>query len=99
MCAADILVSDYSSLVFEYSILHRPMIFFAYDLEEYDNSRSYYYDYKTFVPGPIAKTDDEVISYILKGTDMSKVKAFREKFMSACDGNSTKRIAEYTMKN
>lgn len=99
MCAADILVSDYSSLVFEYSLLHRPMIFFAYDLEEYDTTRSYYYDYKTFVPGPIASTDDEVLDYILNGTDMSKVQAFREKFMSACDGNSTKRIAEYTIKN
>ncbi len=99
MCAADILVSDYSSLVFEYSLLDRPMIFFAYDLEEYDNSRSYYYNYKDFVPGPIASTDDEVIDYILNGTDMSKVKQFREKFMSACDGNSTQRIAQYTMKN
>lgn len=98
MCAADILVSDYSSLVFEYSLLDRPMIFFAYDLEEYDNSRSYYYDYKNFVPGPIARTDDEVISYILGQPDMSKVKQFREKFMSACDGNSARRIAQYTMK-
>lgn len=75
------------------------MIFFAYDLEEYDTARSYYYDYKTFVPGPIAYTDDEVIDYILNGTDMSKVEAFKERFMSACDGNSTQRIAQYTMQN
>lgn len=97
MCAADILVSDYSSLVFEYSLLQRPMIFFAYDLEEYDTKRSYYYDYMDFVPGPIASTDDEVFGYISCGTDMSKIRDFREKFMSACDGNSAKRIAEYTM--
>lgn len=97
MCAADILVSDYSSLVFEYSLLQRPMIFFAYDLEEYDNSRSYYYDYKEFVPGPIARTDDEVFDYIINGTDMSEIKDFKDRFMSACDGNSTERIAEYTM--
>ena len=97
MCAADILISDYSSLVFEYSLLDRPMIFLAYDLEEYDSTRSYYYDYRSFVPGPIARNDDQVIDFILNGTDMSKVKDFREKFMSACDGNSTKRIAEYTM--
>jgi CDP-glycerol glycerophosphotransferase (TagB/SpsB family) len=99
MCAADILISDYSSLVFEYSLLQRPMIFFAYDLEEYDTARSYYYDYRSFVPGPIASTDDEVIDYILNGTDMSKVQTFREKFMSACDGNSAKRITEYTINN
>ncbi len=98
MCAADVLVSDYSSLVFEYSLLQRPMIFFAYDLEEYDNNRSYYYEYRDFVPGPIASTDDEVLDYIRNGTDMSKISAFRERFMSGCDGNSTKRIAEYTMK-
>ncbi len=98
MCGADVLISDYSSLVFEYSLLQRPMIFFAYDLEEYDSLRSYYYDYKSFVPGHIVDNCDDLFNYILNGTDMSKIADFKNKFMSACDGNSTKRIAEYTMK-
>lgn len=95
LCAADMVISDYSSLVFEYSLLNRAMVFFAYDLEEYDKARSYYYDYADFVPGPIVKNDDELIDVILKGVYMGKIKDFRERFMSACDGNSTEKIADY----
>lgn len=97
LCAADMVISDYSSLVFEYSLLNRPMIFFAYDLEQYKNDRNYYYEYEDFVPGPIVKTDDELINIILSGVDMRKVKKFRDNFMSACDGNSSQRIAEYIL--
>ncbi len=95
LCAADIVISDYSSLIFEYSLLERPMIFFAYDLEEYDGSRSFYYDYESFIPGPIVKDTDGIIYEVRKsenGFDASEITAFRNKFMSACDGNSTKRI-------
>lgn len=97
LCAADIVISDYSSLIFEYSLLERPMLFFAYDLEEYDSSRSFYYDYKNFVPGPIVKDTDGIIREIRKSEsayNTSEITAFRNKFMSACDGNSAKRIFE-----
>ncbi len=97
LCAADLIISDYSSLIFEASLLDRPMIFFAYDLEEYDRSRSYYFKYEDFVPGPVVKTDDELLSVILNGVDKSKVSGFREKYMSACDGNCTRKISEYVM--
>lgn len=95
LCAADMVISDYSSLIFEYSILERPMIFFAYDLEEYEDGRSFYYDYKDFIPGPIVKDTYEIIKEIRKSEksfDIEKIRAFRKKFMSACDGNATKRI-------
>lgn len=95
LCGADMVISDYSSLVFEYSLLKRPMIFYAYDLEEYDNARSYYYKYEDFVPGPIAKTDDELIDIILNGVNMRKISQFREDFMTSCDGHSTERIAKF----
>ncbi|MBE6773560.1 MAG: hypothetical protein E7544_04980 [Ruminococcaceae bacterium] len=95
LCAADIVISDYSSLIFEYSLLERPMIFFAYDLKEYDNSRSFYYEYTDFVPGPIVKDTDGIINEIRKAEkefNPSKTVSFKNKFMSACDGNSAKRI-------
>ena len=95
LCGADMVISDYSSLVFEYSLFRRPMIFYAYDLEEYDNARSYYYKYEDFVPGPIAKTDDELIDIILNGVNMRKISQFREDFMTSCDGHSTERIAKF----
>lgn len=98
LCGADILIADYSSLIFEYSLLERPMLFFAYDLEEYDRDRSFYYDYKSFVPGKIVTDTDEIIAAIeSKDFEGEKIKAFRETFMSACDGNSTRRIAEYAV--
>lgn len=96
LCAADILIADYSSLIFEYSLLERPMLFFAYDLEEYDRDRSFYYDYKSFIPGKLVLDTDEIISNVC-GNDFEKekIRPFKEKFMSACDGKSTKRISDY----
>ena len=64
LCTSDICISDYSSLVFEYSLFVKPMIFLAHDLDDYFDWRGFYYDYKDFVPGPIFKTSDEVMNYI-----------------------------------
>ena len=99
LCAADLLIADYSSLIFEYALLDKPMMFYAYDLEQYDHDRSFYYDYPSFVPGKIVVTNDEIIETIKnKDFEEEKIPAFREKFMSACDGNCTERIAEYCIK-
>lgn len=98
LCAADILIADYSSLIFEYSLLNRPMLFYAYDLEEYDRDRSFYFDYKSFVPGRIVRNDDELIGAISNGTfGAEKIPKFRETYMSACDGSCVKRIADYAV--
>ncbi len=95
ICVSDICISDYSSLIYEYSLLEKPMIFFAYDLEEYFDERGFYYDYDELTPGPVFKTTEEIIgyiNYIESNFDKNKVASFREKFMSACDGNATERI-------
>lgn len=98
LCAADILIADYSSLIFEYSLLEKPMLFYAYDLDEYDRDRSFYFDYKSFIPGKLVLNNDEIIEAIKEGNfKMDRIPAFREKFMGACDGECTKRIAEYAM--
>lgn len=98
LCAADILIADYSSLIFEYSLLNKPMLFYAYDLEEYEHDRSFYFDYKSFVPGKIVINNDEIISAIQKNDfRKDRIPAFREKFMGACDGRSTARIAKYAI--
>ena len=95
MAAADIMVTDYSSMVFEYSLLGRPMAFFAYDIDEYSDWRGFYYDYDEMTPGPVVKATEELISYVSNidvRFDPEIVEAFREKFMSACDGHATERI-------
>ena len=71
------------------------MIFYAYDLDEYEKERGFYYDYRSFVPGKIAKNTDELIECIRnadKDFDKAAVENFKNKFMSACDGRSTERI-------
>lgn len=58
---ADILISDYSSTIYEYSLLNKPMLFFAFDLEDYIATRDFYEKFEDFVPGKIVKTFDELL--------------------------------------
>ncbi len=99
ICTADICISDYSSLVYEYSLFERPMLFFAFDLDEYFDNRGFYYDYEELAPGPICKTNEELVREIIhlsKSFEDSgykkKVCDFKNRFMSACDGHATYRI-------
>lgn len=95
LCAADIVITDYSSLIFEYALLERPMIFFAYDLAEYEDARSFYFGYEGFVPGEIVTDTEEIISEIKRletDFDKEKIRRFRQDYMCACDGKSTERI-------
>ena len=96
MTVADICISDYSSLVFEYSLFERPMIFFAFDLEEYIDERGLYYDFDEITPGPILKTNEEIIDYIKhidEKFDKQVVIDFKNRFMNCCDGHASERIA------
>lgn len=91
---ADVCITDYSSLVFEYSLMKKPILFYAYDMDSYDMERGFYYPYEDFVPGPIAFTMEELAGLLdgINDFDMSKVMDFRKRFMSGCDGHATERI-------
>lgn len=92
---SDILITDYSSVCFEYSLLNKPMIFFAYDMEEYISSRDFYYPYKEFVPGVITRTTQETIDVIKNQTfNMEKLETFRNTFFNDFDGKSTQRVVD-----
>ncbi|WP_195972105.1 CDP-glycerol glycerophosphotransferase family protein [Clostridium thermobutyricum] len=91
----DILITDYSSTVFEFALLDKPMIFYADDLETYINDRDFYYEYTSFVPGPIVKTTDELVDLIKEDNyDLEKVRKFKEKFFDYTDGCSSKRFVD-----
>jgi len=63
----DVLVTDYSSIYFDFLITDKPIIFFSYDLEEYlNNSRKMYFDYYEFTPGPIVVNQNELEAVILE---------------------------------
>ncbi|WP_139892152.1 CDP-glycerol glycerophosphotransferase family protein [Bacillus sp. D386] len=95
----DILISDYSSVIFEYALLERPMIFYAYDLEEYLQDRGFYYEYRDFIPGPLAENTEQVISLVQQNSfDIQKVKAFKERFFEDFDGQASKRFVETLIK-
>ena len=95
LCVADICISDYSSLVFEYSLFEKPMLFLAHDLENFFDWRGFYYDYDELAPGPIVSNTTGVIDFIKhidERFDRERVHEFRKKFMRSCDGHATERI-------
>jgi len=62
MAAADVLVTDYSSVMFDFANTGRPMVFYVYDYEEYANDeRGVYWDLETLAPGPLVRTSDQLI--------------------------------------
>ncbi|MBE6782941.1 MAG: hypothetical protein E7536_02895 [Ruminococcaceae bacterium] len=95
----DILITDYSSICMEFSMLKKPMLFFAYDLEKYKNDRDLYFEYESYVPGKVVKTSDEMIKAI-KEKDFAEDKnaAFREFNFDFFDGKSSERLADYLLK-
>ncbi len=97
----DILITDYSSVFFDYSILKRPMLFYMYDLDEYQHElRDFYFDIEE-LPGPIVKTEDELIKAVEKSKKFKydkKYKAFNDKYTYLDDGEASKRVVEEIIK-
>lgn len=94
----DILITDYSSVIFEYSFFKKPVVFYMPDLDDYKNSRDFYYPLEYYTYGPIAKSFKNLIKCIKEEkTDNEKIKKFNEMFCSSCDGKSTKRVVDYFM--
>jgi CDP-ribitol ribitolphosphotransferase len=91
----DILITDYSSVCFEYALLNKPMLFFSYDVEEYVQKRDFYYDYQSFIPGPLVRTTEEMIDTIQqKNFEMQKIEPFVKYFFDDLDGKSSERVVE-----
>lgn len=94
---SDLLITDYSSVFFDYAILERPMIFFVYDIEEYrDKLRGFYFNFENNAPGPFVNTTRDLLKEI-KEIDRNfifkdKVKMFKKEFCNLEDGNASKRV-------
>ena len=97
--ASDMLITDYSSTFFDYSNLFKPIIFYMYDLNEYQNEiRGFYLDLSE-LPGPIIETENELVSAIKNVADNDprsdeKYIKFRERFVPLDDGLASKRVIE-----
>lgn len=97
---SDILVTDYSSVYFDYAVLKRPMVFFMYDIDDYrDRLRGFYLDVDDFVPGPIVKTNEELAREIKMASSENKdLKRFLKQFCELEDGEAAKRVCEKVFK-
>lgn len=96
LLVTDILITDYSSVCFEYALLGKKMIFFSPDLAEYMSSRNFYYDYFNFIPGSYASNTDELITQIQDQTvDTKKITDFVNYYFDDLDGKSTDRLIDY----
>jgi CDP-glycerol glycerophosphotransferase len=98
--ASDVLVTDYSSAFFDYAILRRPIVFYAYDLERYrDQLRGFYLDYSDELPGPIVEDPDALWQALRSALDPSvdneaQVAAFAAKYAPMDDGHAAQRVVD-----
>lgn len=94
---ADYVIADYSAIVFEAALLNKPMCFYAFDLDEYMASRSFYLDYEKDMPGAICKDVDEVET-VLKDFcfDLEAVKNFAHNYVEKTEG-VTKELANLVL--
>lgn len=97
---SDILITDYSSVFFDYAHLKRPVLFYTYDLEKYrDHLRGFYIDIEEEVPGPLVKNTDEIIDKIRNIKDVQaeyeqKYNVFYDRFCKWDDGNASQKTVE-----
>jgi CDP-ribitol ribitolphosphotransferase len=95
MLVSDVLVTDYSSAIFEFSLLRRPMAFFAPDHDDYLDERGFYFEYRTGVPGPVFETTEELAAWLRAGQfDLDRVERFRADSFEVADGHATERFVD-----
>ena len=96
--AADVLVTDYSSTMFDFAVTGKPIVLLAPDLADYaDRLRGFYYDYRAMAPGPVVETTDELVAVLVDLTATQRAYAdryatFRERFCHLDDGGATARV-------
>lgn len=98
---ADILITDYSSVFFDYANLKRPMLFYMYDLKDYQEHLRGFYISLDELPGAIVKKEDDLIGQIKKVSKQftydEKYKRFNQKYNYLDDGNAAKRVIDECM--
>ena len=100
MMLSDILITDYSSIMIEFAILDKPIIFFVYDLDNYlKTERGFYYDFKKTVPGKLVYSSDELIGAIKNNDfDKDRLLSFTRTQFDAIDGKSSERVVDFLLK-
>jgi CDP-glycerol glycerophosphotransferase len=94
--AADVLVTDYSSLMFDWVLTGKPLVYYDYDLDRFRSEiRGFYFDLLPEAPGPVVTTPDELARAVLDPGDHSAAyHAFRSRYGHLEDGHATERVIE-----
>jgi CDP-glycerol glycerophosphotransferase (TagB/SpsB family) len=101
LICCDILITDYSSIIYEYALMKKPMIFYPYDLDEFEKSgRGFYGDYKSIVPGPVVFKTENIVDIINKKiVNNYDIDEFLKNYLEKCDGNSQIRLYNLLMES
>ena len=94
LAITDILITDYSTIVYDSAIAGIPFICFGFDYDTYRDERGFYYDLDAVFPGGVLKTEDQVIarvSEVAEGADKEMYQAFRDKYIEA-GGSATEAV-------
>lgn len=100
LLAADILVTDYSSMMVDFANTGRPMLFYTYDLEAYrDDVRGFYVDFVETVPGPLLRTTDDLVEALrdidaVRAAYAERYDAFAATFCELDDGRASERVVD-----
>ncbi|MFI2640691.1 CDP-glycerol glycerophosphotransferase family protein [Streptomyces sp. NPDC018610] len=100
MLLADALITDYSSVMFDYALLGRPIVFYAYDWEEYaEDTRGTYFDLLTEAPGPVPRTPEELFAVLDDLTAVrtryeARLKEFVDKYGEYDRGDAAAQIVD-----
>jgi len=98
--AADVLITDYSSVMFDFAVTGKPILLFTYDLERYrDQMRGFYFDFEREAPGPLLRTSAEVIGALgeldaVEARHRPAYESFRERFCGLEDGHASERVLD-----
>ncbi|WP_145523337.1 CDP-glycerol glycerophosphotransferase family protein [Virgibacillus sp. SK37] len=91
----DILITDYSSVCFEFALLNKPMLFFAFDVESYIQDRDFYYNFFDFIPGPLLKNTNELIKAIKEEDfQLEKIDPFVKYFFDDTLGHASANVVD-----
>ncbi|MCY0090928.1 MULTISPECIES: CDP-glycerol glycerophosphotransferase family protein [Bacillus amyloliquefaciens group] len=94
--AADILITDYSSVPFEFALLNKPIFFFTYDLEEYDRKRGLIDNYTSVIPGKACHDSEALLEEMTKKPFRAEeMKRFSDKWNMYSDGNSSSKLLQF----